>query len=133
DEYGEDRYIQRCCPALKVLLPAVSLDEGLIGCHVDVLPGGYVLPGNAHGLPKPIGFCHAHRAHLSLSSEFLTSWTKGRLSAALLELNIAFPPYYSAGMYLSTMDCTVPSEISSARAPLMASSRAVLPLFRPMA
>ena len=45
-----------------------------------------------------------------------------------MELNIAFPPYYSAGMYLSTMDCTVPSEISSARAPLMASSRAVLPL-----
>ena len=132
-EYGDHRYVQRCTHALEVLLPAVGLDEGLIKFYIEVLPEGQILSGNAHGLPKLIGLSHAHGAHLSLSSDFLVSRTKGRLLAALLEFVICFPSDHSAGMYLSMMVWTVPSEISSLSAVLMASSRAVLPLFRPMA
>ena len=61
------------------------------------------------------------------------------VNAALEELKAASPcrgkkrADYSAVMYLSTMDCRVPSAFSSSRAALTASSRAVLSLFIPMA
>ena len=75
-----------------------------------------------HAIPK---------SHAFLSSVVKKGRQKPPLFCIILQ--VAWILFYSAGMYLSMMLCTLPSAISSLRAAFTASSRAVFSLDTPMA